>query len=445
MSSVRSSRRAHEASGEAPLRIVVDPSGYTSSNIGDTAMLEVALGRLRSFWPLARLQVLFLERQWIEASDPPAEFLDAWGPYGWSADGALIRTTSKLAPFADPVLASCRTFRRWAPGVMRQIARAALVCTQHDPRAVDRYLEAIRGADLLLVTGAGSISDAFKLHALVVLETIELALAGHAVTALVGQGIGPLADPLLRKRVASVLGQVDMLTLRDRATSLPLLESMGLPASRLEVTGDDAIALGRAAWPGTLGSAIGVNLRTAPYAGVGPDVIEVVATVVRDAARRHGTSLVAVPVMRAPGHDDLSAARQLIGDASPVTAASGPTTPAELLQVLRGCRLVVAGSYHAALLALAMGIPAVAIVSSDYYAHKFRGLAGQFGHDACRIETTSDPAFAGRLKISIDEVWESGEALRDRLADAAANQVALSEASYQRLFELVHARSKRRG
>jgi colanic acid/amylovoran biosynthesis protein len=310
---------------------------------------------------------------------------------------------------------------------------------------VDRYLEAINGADLLLVTGAGSISDAFKLHALVVLETIELALAANAVTALVGQGIGPLTDPLLRKRVASVLGRVDMLTLRDRVASLPLLESLGLPVSGIDVTGDEAIALGRTARPPILGSAIGVNLRTTPYAGIESDVIETVATVVQDAARRHGASLVAVPIQRGPAHDDLLVARRLIGDGTPITATGGPTTPAELLKVLSECRLVVSGSYHAVLLALAMGIPAVTVVGSDYYAHKFRGLAGQFGNDACRIETTSDTAFALRLKTAIDELWESAEALRDRLAADAANQVALSEASYRRLFQLVNARSTRRG
>src|SRR5215510_10452377 len=89
----------HGAHGLPPLRIVIDPSGYTSRNIGDTAMLAMALDRVRSLWPDARVQVLFLERGFVETREPPAEFLDAWGSYGWNADGALIRSTSRLAPF----------------------------------------------------------------------------------------------------------------------------------------------------------------------------------------------------------------------------------------------------------------------------------------------------------------------------------------------------------
>ena len=43
------------------------------------------------------------------------------------------------------------------------------------------------------------------------------------------------------------------------------------------------------------------------------------------------------------------------------------------------CRLVVTGSYHAALFALSMGVPAIGIATSRYYEDKFLGLADQFG------------------------------------------------------------------
>ena len=105
------------------------------------------------------------------------------------------------------------------------------------------------------------------------LETIELAIETGAVTALVGQGIGPIADRRLRARAAAILPRVDFIALRDGVGSLALLTSMGVPAARVAVTGDDAIALGYRARKNTLGSAIGVNLRVSDYSGVGADLV----------------------------------------------------------------------------------------------------------------------------------------------------------------------------
>src|SRR6202000_1383897 len=44
------------ADGGASLRVLIDSSTYRSRNIGDTAMLQVALARLREFWPQAAIQ-----------------------------------------------------------------------------------------------------------------------------------------------------------------------------------------------------------------------------------------------------------------------------------------------------------------------------------------------------------------------------------------------------
>src|SRR4051812_36765293 len=42
--------------------ILIEPSDYTHLNVGDMAMLQVALARLRKLWPEARL--------WMFADDP---------------------------------------------------------------------------------------------------------------------------------------------------------------------------------------------------------------------------------------------------------------------------------------------------------------------------------------------------------------------------------------
>jgi len=88
---------------------------------------------------------------------------------------------------------------------------------------------------------------------------------------------------------------------------------------------------------------------------------------------------------------------------------------------------VVAGSYHAAVHALSMGIPAVTIAASPYYLDKFRGLASQFG-PACRLVMMAEPDFERRLDDAIDELWRMES--RNALLDAAREQIALSEAAF---------------
>ncbi|MGH9424172.1 MAG: polysaccharide pyruvyl transferase family protein [Thermoanaerobaculia bacterium] len=390
-----------------PLRIFIEPGGYRWGNLGDTMMLEVALARLRSFWPDASIKVHCLNPERLRLLDARAEALDP----------------SRIRAF--PALA----------GRLPRSLRAML------PRA-KAYLDAVRSADLVLLSGAGSLNDSFKEHALEVLETIELAMKAGAVTALMGQGIGPMKDATLRHRAATILPRVDLIALRESLAGLSLLQSMGVVPAEIKVTGDDAIALGYNARPPTLGSSLGVNVRSAFYSEVGGDLLSAIGNVVREAGERRNTAIVPIPISRYSGEDDLETVRRMMRDASFGEQADVGTTP-ELLPLVSQCRVVVAGSYHAAVLALSMGIPAVAIARSDYYIDKFRGLAGQFG-PACRVELTSHPDFLARLRSAIDGAWESAGETREHLLRAAAQQIERSESAYRHVFDLVEERRQLR-
>lgn len=388
------------------MRIFVEPSSYHRHNRGDAMMLEVALERLRSFWPDASVTV-----HTSDAGGLTAATLDPSGSHGWSAD-AFLGLPRLLRPL-----------RRHRPRAMASIARAALIAKRRDPSLVRRYLDAVRSADLVFVAGAGSLTDAFLPHALIVLETLELAAEAGAVTAMAGQGLGPMSDRL-RRRAAEVLPRVDFIALREGVAGSPLLRSMGVDPSRVVVTGDDAITRAWAARPPHLGTALGVNLRQAPYAGVGDELVDAVGA----AIRAHGAELVPLPI----AEDDLTTLRRMLG-------GTGADDRADLLSRIARCRVVVTGSYHAAVLALSMGIPAVTVAASDYYADKFRGLAGQFGA-ACRIELATDSGFDARLRAAIDDAWQTAETTREPLLQAAAEQIARSEAAYRQIAALVEGR-----
>jgi polysaccharide pyruvyl transferase WcaK-like protein len=266
---------------------------------------------------------------------------------------------------------------------------------------------------------------------------IELAADAGAVTVLVGQGLGPMTDRRLRARAEKVLPRAGFIAVREGLAGLPLLASMGVSADRVMVTGDDAIEPAFAARPDAPGSGIGVNLRVAPYSGVGADLVRDVGAIVREAARHHAAPLVPVPISRMPPIADAETIQAMIG-----VDGSDITTLGELLTLLRNCRIVVAGSYHTAVFALSMGIPAVTIAQSGYYVDKFRGLAEQFG-PACRVELVSHPDFPARLRAAIDEAWETAAATREPLLERAARQIASGQAAYRRIFELVEERQKR--
>jgi colanic acid/amylovoran biosynthesis protein len=406
----------------AVVRIFIDPGGYILWNIGDAAMLEMAFERLRAMWPGEPVTIHTFDPDTIRRFDPTATTLDPSGARAWSVSPSILR--------------------RRAPALARMMGSAALRVKRRDPSLVARYLDAVSNADLVLITGAGSMNDEFSLHTFKQLETLELAIRSGAATALVGQGIGPLTNPALRDRAADVLRRVDSIGLRERIVSLPLLQSFGVAAEKITVTGDDAIALAYRARPERLGTALGVNLRVAGYSRVGDALLQTVGAIVRDAEERHAPSaLVPVPISRLPHEDDLGAIRQLLGD--PNAGDDAVRTPAALLAHLQTCRVVVAGSYHAAVLSLSMGIPVVTVAKSQYYIDKFRGLAGQFG-SACRVTVASDSDFEGRLRSAIDDAWISADEERPRLLESAREQIALTEAAYRRLPALVESRAAAR-
>jgi colanic acid/amylovoran biosynthesis protein len=97
------------------------------------------------------------------------------------------------------------------------------------------------------------------------------------------------------------------------------------------------------------------------------------------------------------------------------------------------CRVVVTGSYHAAVFALGQGIPAVCMEHSPYYSQKFRGLQAQFGAGV-EIVPMAEPDFGLRLERAIRFAWDSAERLRVSLLDATAAQIDLSRAAYARFF-----------
>jgi polysaccharide pyruvyl transferase WcaK-like protein len=96
---------------------------------------------------------------------------------------------------------------------------------------------------------------------------------------------------------------------------------------------------------------------------------------------------------------------------------------------------LVTGSYHAAVFALSMGVPVVALVASSYYENKFTGVAAQFG-GGCRVVDLRGE-WRDALTCAVEDAWNAGVSRREALLAAAWRQVAAAEEGYERLFSVV--------
>jgi polysaccharide pyruvyl transferase WcaK-like protein len=413
----------------------VEPNAHHLLNVGDVAMLEVAVERLSALWPEASIQVITENPERLHRFCPVARPVDAVGRRLWFEDHFFTYTFHRLAPAPLSGRAKDleRLVRRRLPGAAERIIRTRAALRRDDVAPLGEFLAAVSAADVVVSTGAGALNDAFAPLALSILDLLATAKRNGAVTALLGHGLGPIEDRTLLRRAQEVLPSIDLITLREGRAGLPLLESLGVAPARIVVTGDDAVELAyRKALDSAPGRGLGVNLRVARYSGVDPATVTAVGEVVRDAASRHKADPVPIPISWHPRESDAAVIESLLGASSDVADGAGT----DVVDRVRRCRVVVTGSYHAAVFALAQGVPAVALTSSGYYDAKFLGLEDQF-EDGLEIVRLDAGGFEPRLSAAIDRAWESAAEARPRLLRLAERQVKQGHAAYRRLHEIV--------
>lgn len=399
--------------------VVIESGTHLADNLGDLAMLQVTIARLRAHWGHVRIAVLSSAPERLAAHCPGVEPLPAAGRYRWLAAGA---PAERLAG------------RPSAPALRLRMRLSALASRRHDGD-VGALVGALSGADGLIFAGRGGTTDAFLADSL---QTLALAGAGTALgvpVAAFSQGVGPIRDPALALRARALLPRLSLIGVREPALAPLELERAGVPQRRIRVTGDDALAL---ALPGDGrpfgASSIGVGLRMKPPIGLAEDMLDALAPELRATARRLGSEIVALPVALEQG--DADAVRRLAGDA-PLVGGEDVRTVPELIARAGRCRVVVSASYHSAVFALAQGVPVVALAGSDYYGYKFAGLADQFPGG---VELIAAGDAREALGPALERAWHAPTQLRERLVAAAAEQAAASERAYAEFAAIVDGR-----
>lgn len=407
------------------MRILVDHSGYALLNIGDIAMLQACVRRLQNLWPNANIRV-FTES--TERLEQYCTGVTAVAPTILGRSAAAIapmpfqQGAEQMWKIAMPLLARSK----------RRTASADL------DRKSPRVLEAVRQADLVVSSGGGFINDVFWWHGAGVLSVLAMAQRLGKPTAMFGQGIGPLTHPVLTRLVTLTMPRLLVIGLREGLGSVPFLTARRVEQERIGVTGDDALFLATMTKRPRTGNAIGLNVRVAPYSGIGKSIASRAVAITSESARRRDVPTVVLPVSRYKPQSDLETIQTCAGERRHNVARydfANIHTPEELADRAARCRVVVTGSYHAAVFGLAAGVPAVCVTNSRYYDLKFEGLAAQFP-GGCQI-VHPGPLLRRELSDAIDRAWETSETSRDHIHLAALTQVRDADQIYTRFKSLV--------
>jgi polysaccharide pyruvyl transferase WcaK-like protein len=436
---------------EQEIRILVENGEYWLRNRGDIAMMAMTVERLRERWPQARIGVLTHQPAVLQGLLPTAEPICGpdwcWGSDGWQ--GWLSRTAgSKL------VGPAALRWRAATDGPKDRIrAMLATARARNEPEAArDETPEAefpveipaaVEQASLVLALGGGYMTDVDRYQANRTLNLLEHAHTLGIPTAMVGQGMGPLRDPLLLRRAAEVLPEADFIGLREGRRGPDLLTKFGVESDRVMVTGDDAVEFGYRLRGARIGADIGLCLRVADYAKVSAVAQSTLGHVVREQATALNAGVVPLIISEYASEDRISTLPLLDGVARALPPVGRGGTPDDVARQVARCRLLVTSAYHLAVFALSQGIPAVGITASEYYDDKFHGLAQMFG-TGMRVVHLNDPALEANLTRVIEEVWEGAPAVRDPLRQRAVEQIDASRAGLERVFRLVESGPVRR-
>ncbi|SEP49517.1 colanic acid/amylovoran biosynthesis protein [Rhodospirillales bacterium URHD0017] len=407
--------------------ILVEPSDYILRNVGDMAMLGVAIERLARLFPQNQINVLTSDASSLVRFAPGATPLLDVGRAQWLRDN-----------FLPGVLANrlFRELRRRAPRVIGPLWRYRYRNNENMASALDRFSWSVSNADLVVVAGMGGITDYFPGYASGVLEVLGLAIHAGRRTVMVGQGMGPLENAGLRARAAAILPKLDLIALREQRTGRPLLTALGVDPARIMVTGDDAIEMAYVIRPKALDVGIGLNVRVSDYSGVDSPILDRIREAVRDASASLGAPIIPVPISHVPGEEDIRSIGNLMASSDfELSLAAGLKTPIAVIRQIQRCRLVVTGSYHAGVFALASGIPVVGLAKSSYYRDKFLGLADMFAV-GCETVLLDHQDCSKSLRDAIQRLYASAQAIRPHILSSAKRQIAAGHACYRRIREL---------
>lgn len=310
--------------------------------------------------------------------------------------------------------------------------RVELIDTAGDRLALLKHL---RRADVVVFGGGSIIKELYASVGRNRYATMAMILAivvfakwiARAPIAMLNIGVGPIQSAPGRWLARLILGQVDLLTVRDPG-SYALCRSIGVDASRVKL-GTDAVFSVTGEW--LLGAEPSPSLRPAGgplrialnlnFDIENPDNWEhfqtELAAALRDLAARHDLEIHGLPMQsRGKERDDATILRSFAARSPEVRFVEHDLrSPADVARLINGCDLLVSERLHAIVMAAILGVPAFVLA----YDVKVRELASTLGLDESCLDI-SGPFQASEVERGIEALLEDPRAAGERLQSRAA-------------------------
>lgn len=401
----------------------MEQGGHAFKNVGDWAMLRVAVNRLRALFPGCQISLLGDDAARIAECMPEVQPLTTKARRHATGAGCLLGRWSGHAGEIDRKL-------MWSqPDWIRPLVRLR----RGSRPGVAEFMDAVDQADLVVASGGGYITDAFPEMVAGVCGVLAVAQRLGKPTAMLGQGLGPLHDGKLRTLARAGMANLDMITVRESLKSPAVAAGLGIAHDRITVTGDDAVELAHGLRPSRLGTKIGLNVRATDYSAVAASELAQLRVAVNRITHDLTAEPQVLPISLYNNEDVVSTGALLDPEAFRAPIVRGPE---DVIELTGTCRVVITGSYHAAVFALAQGIPVVALLKSSYYRDKFTGLAAPFGV-GCVCLDMSERDFPARLHATALRLHGRAEQLRPALLERAEAQIICGQNAYSRLEDLL--------
>jgi polysaccharide pyruvyl transferase CsaB len=252
--------------------------------------------------------------------------------------------------------------------------------------------EAVRNTDLTIVGGGGLFHDYWGFDPSAVLTREQAGLSHYVAPALLAAvygkpvmlyavGVGPLFSEHGRRYTKAVADVASRVTVRD-APSKELLESLGIAAEKVELTGDPAFDLKPADvdLPGAgEGPVVAVSVRNWIFGTDQRSSEREIAAALDAFLQSEGGRAVFLPFHFDPAdNDDLAAARRIASKmryADRAHVVAERCSPAVLAGMVKKADLVLGMRLHSLIFSLPAGVPFVALE----YDPKVGGVAAMSG------------------------------------------------------------------
>ncbi|MEM6392290.1 MAG: polysaccharide pyruvyl transferase family protein [Planctomycetota bacterium] len=409
------------------MKILIDHGTPDARNFGDLAMIQALVHTLRKAEPDCELGLL---------AQTPSAFPEHVG------EEITIYNTETYWPLKNFPVAPLRLpswlrhmIYLWSRGSVQRQCRLRSSARRRRCRPSVQQLMHDEGFDGLAIAGGSVISHTFLGFTELLFNELLAAHRQGLATAIFGAGIGPVDHALLLQWCRQVVPELTYLGSRECAQYQEMLDGMKA-GSFGEVTGDLALAhpklTGQPAKAQPLGDLIGINVRATYYSKIEGSAADDLGQALRSVADRTGMKPCLIPINRHAEEGDHRSVGRLMGWPKNADGLLGlVSTVDDLLDRIKHCRLVISGSYHACVFALALGVPCVAVIASDYYQHKMVGLFEMFGLQPSTVDMRQAD-FVQRLHQEVDRYQTVNDKQRQGWIERAREQAELVEAGVRR-------------